>query len=464
MMALQSTLFRSDPKLEAAAVSDAAHIAPGARGAHVVKIQKALIQLDRAAIQADGIYGPATAAAVLAYKKKRAIINYRYQTQADNIVGRMTVAALDNELCAHALRIDPIVIIGRPMPRFNRRVVNAFRPALPATVPVSRANDPSTEAFFGLPMPPIPVVDYQAVVRGNPFVSQGALEAGLPPSVPPRKTYKVQVLVEPPLVGNDHFIELRIINSSADNGAATVFPDRITRSTIVTVTGVSQTRAGHAGQLQIQAMLDGSFSKGTSAGFSVCAHPASITATFAKDVFTDTAAGMWVVVGINSDSGRLEDLDEIEFSEIVEQLARNSPPFTVGSGIVNNSEYQKALGGHTPKGKRELPVDQHVEPRPRAGTAGMSEKLQLHIFTCHRCGATHVTIPKSGFNIKHEVFQAGPKWKHRVTKSGLAVGIKPREMPKLQKPRPGTTRKEMPAFKVEAGEATNCRSPDHELD
>ena len=93
-MALQSQLFRNDPKLEAAAVSDPAHIVPGARGEHVRKIQLALIQLDRAANAADGIYGPATAAAVLAYKKKRNIVNRAYQTQADNIVGKMTIDRL----------------------------------------------------------------------------------------------------------------------------------------------------------------------------------------------------------------------------------------------------------------------------------------------------------------------------------------------------------------------------------
>jgi lysozyme family protein len=49
-------------------------------------------------IDQDGIYGAATAAAVLAYKKKRNIINHSYQAQADNIVGKMTVAALDKEM------------------------------------------------------------------------------------------------------------------------------------------------------------------------------------------------------------------------------------------------------------------------------------------------------------------------------------------------------------------------------
>lgn len=99
-MALQSRLFSNDPKLEAAAVSDAAHLVRGVRGDHVRKIQLALIQLDGATIQADGIYGPATAAAVLAYKQKRNIINRAYQSTADDIVGRMTIARMDGELSA----------------------------------------------------------------------------------------------------------------------------------------------------------------------------------------------------------------------------------------------------------------------------------------------------------------------------------------------------------------------------
>lgn len=99
-MALQSKLFRGDPKLEAAAVSDPAHIVPGATGPHVGKIQLALIQLDGAPIAQDSIYGPATAAAVLAYKQKRKIVNTSYQTKADNIVGKMTIAALDKEMLA----------------------------------------------------------------------------------------------------------------------------------------------------------------------------------------------------------------------------------------------------------------------------------------------------------------------------------------------------------------------------
>ena len=99
-MPLQSRLFKGDAKLEAAAISDPAHIVPGDRGEHVRKIQIALIQLDSATIGTDGIYGPATAAAVLRYKQKRNIINRSYQTQADNIVGKMTMTSLDTEMLA----------------------------------------------------------------------------------------------------------------------------------------------------------------------------------------------------------------------------------------------------------------------------------------------------------------------------------------------------------------------------
>ncbi len=99
-MALLSRLFSGDALLEAAAISDPAHIVPGARGPHVAKIQQALVDLDGATIAIDSAYGPATAAAVLAYKQKRGIINFSRQTSADNIVGKMTMTALDLEMLA----------------------------------------------------------------------------------------------------------------------------------------------------------------------------------------------------------------------------------------------------------------------------------------------------------------------------------------------------------------------------
>jgi hypothetical protein len=104
-MALRSQLFAGDRRLEAAAVSDPAHVTPGATGDHVGKIQTALRLLDDATIASAEIdalrYGPTTTAAVLAYKRARNIINPAYETAADNIVGKMTIAALDEEMLTH---------------------------------------------------------------------------------------------------------------------------------------------------------------------------------------------------------------------------------------------------------------------------------------------------------------------------------------------------------------------------
>lgn len=99
---LRSDLFRGDSKLEAALTTDARHITRGAAGPHVSKIQSALIALldPPPRITAYGSYDPTTAAAVLRYKTERAIINYAYQTSPDDIVGKMTMRLLDNEMVA----------------------------------------------------------------------------------------------------------------------------------------------------------------------------------------------------------------------------------------------------------------------------------------------------------------------------------------------------------------------------
>jgi peptidoglycan hydrolase-like protein with peptidoglycan-binding domain len=97
--------------LNACAVHDSAHIKEGAKGDAVAKIQAALIDLDNAVIAnrelSSKSYGQSTATAVLAYKRKRKIINPAYQTQADNIVGKMTIKALDEELISKQQTVVP---------------------------------------------------------------------------------------------------------------------------------------------------------------------------------------------------------------------------------------------------------------------------------------------------------------------------------------------------------------------
>jgi hypothetical protein len=66
---LQSRLFKSDPALEAWMIRDASHVTRGNTRVHVAKIQSSLFL-------------------------------WSYQSQADDIVGKMTIAALDRELLA----------------------------------------------------------------------------------------------------------------------------------------------------------------------------------------------------------------------------------------------------------------------------------------------------------------------------------------------------------------------------
>jgi peptidoglycan hydrolase-like protein with peptidoglycan-binding domain len=101
-MPLVSNLFKDSKRLQACLVDHRAHVTEGNVGDHVGLIQVALQDLDGLVIDdgelAQKIYGPSTAAAVLAFKKKRKIINFSYQTTEDNIVGKMTIAAMDKEM------------------------------------------------------------------------------------------------------------------------------------------------------------------------------------------------------------------------------------------------------------------------------------------------------------------------------------------------------------------------------
>ncbi len=102
-MVLKSNLFKGSRGLAACEVSDAAHFTVGKQGDDVGLLQMALFALDSLTIDRKELlsktYGRSTAAAVLAFKTKRKIVNHAYQSKPDDIVGKMTVAALDRVLC-----------------------------------------------------------------------------------------------------------------------------------------------------------------------------------------------------------------------------------------------------------------------------------------------------------------------------------------------------------------------------
>ena len=103
MGVLSAQLFLGDRALNNCLNSDPHHVTPGAVGDHVSKIQDALFLLmndgviDHTEIK-EKRYGTTTANAVLAYKRKFDIVNRSYQQTADNIVGKMTIARLDQDM------------------------------------------------------------------------------------------------------------------------------------------------------------------------------------------------------------------------------------------------------------------------------------------------------------------------------------------------------------------------------
>jgi hypothetical protein len=103
-MPLVSRWFGGNARLQTCLVSDSAHVVTGDSGDHVSLVQEALLVMEEAKIAleeiAGRVYGKSTAAAVLNYKKKRGIINRAYQTVPDNIVGKMTIRSLDDEISA----------------------------------------------------------------------------------------------------------------------------------------------------------------------------------------------------------------------------------------------------------------------------------------------------------------------------------------------------------------------------
>ncbi len=114
-MALKSNIFKPDQRLQRTLTLDSAHVVPGESGDHVARIQVAVKDLDGLEINEDELskklYGPTTAAAVLSFKRARKIINRSYQTSEDNIVGKMTIAALDKEMLAKQERTFPRVAV-----------------------------------------------------------------------------------------------------------------------------------------------------------------------------------------------------------------------------------------------------------------------------------------------------------------------------------------------------------------
>jgi hypothetical protein len=153
-------------------MSDAAHVTPGQTGEYVSRIQYALLRLlvsDLPEGETDRqFYGPQTAEAVLKYKRSLGIINTRYQTRADNIVGRMTIKSLDDNMWALEGGYGPprraaLSLVHPQPPKATGAVRSSFAsaPKLPSLATTGRAS-----GFEG-PLAVLPDDLQEAIRRSN---------------------------------------------------------------------------------------------------------------------------------------------------------------------------------------------------------------------------------------------------------------------------------------------------------
>ena len=158
-MPLVSKLFSGGPVFEHCLAEDQAHITPGSRGPHVSKIQIALATLDKTVVAPAEVesqtYGTSTTNGVLAYKRKRGIINPAYQSKADSIVGKMTIASLDAEMARAERKPKPLnrqnCFPSQLYPSSHRFVV-AF------AIPVSSVAATTSSTGAGTPAPLTPAI------------------------------------------------------------------------------------------------------------------------------------------------------------------------------------------------------------------------------------------------------------------------------------------------------------------
>ncbi|MDZ4369367.1 MAG: hypothetical protein U0987_20455, partial [Afipia sp.] len=131
-MPLQSKHFtepKRNARLEQCLVSDPSHVMPGSRGDHVALIQTALNKLaghsdgEDFQLATSGEYDSETAYAVRAFKERRDIVARPRQTKADNVVGKMTIKALDEEMLALEAKPKPGTVSLHVTPTFGGGLV-----------------------------------------------------------------------------------------------------------------------------------------------------------------------------------------------------------------------------------------------------------------------------------------------------------------------------------------------------
>ena len=255
---------------------------------------------------------------------------------------------------------------------------------------------------------------------------------GLPLSIPYRRDTQVEILIERHDNDPPGPVAIDILHTSGLNGIASlVTGEELLASGHVIIRGAHQTMPNNSGLIQVRARFNGQ--EFLSDGFSVCAHPAAVKngpecsahvyvrvsidpLNAGQELGQEHLVGMFIRLGIVSDSGDDNDLNEVVDQELL------SEPRDHSASMQGNPH------GHsqTAKSQRasEATLDLHDSAlstvlqyaRALQGRVGWWANDQLDTFVCQRCGMTEpAVIPNSGYRLIRSIARSlGNRIRFRV--------------------------------------------------
>lgn len=232
---------------------------------------------------------------------------------------------------------------------------------------------------------------------------------GIPASIAYLRETSIHVVVD---WENDQPSPIKIVveGSSTNNGTATIIgADELTNSGTIVVRGDGQTEPGHSGQLRLEAEWAGKI-VASSNQFSVCAHPCGVrNGPDVKPHIADTPrgqlVGMYIQIGIESDSGDTTHLFEVDDRELVSgprdhSVSMNGYPTDPPEIADPEKVATFMIDRHRISWQQVMQIC-HV----LSCAEGFWFNDQLDLFQCSRCQMpAFVEIPNSGFRIERRFF------------------------------------------------------------
>ncbi len=228
-------------------------------------------------------------------------------------------------------------------------------------------------------------------------------------------------------------VQFSIVGDSPDNGiAVTVGGTELPESGTIRLFGQAQTVPGHAGHLRVAAVCNEH--SWNSPWFSVCAHPiAVINGPEALPHYSNDGGirvGMYVTVGVVSDSGETNDLDAVDDREQVSENRDLSAMLAQMGGQPEIGEFEPVHRTRYDCHRFEVEQIRRLNESFLRGQSGEWSNDQLDIYVCRRCGMVRENpgvVPNSGYRITRRIHSSPPnRLRFTVTKRAHTCTVESR--------------------------------------